>query len=84
VRRGATIIALPKRGARPCPTPAARRVAQVGQGAIEDRSEECLGRSARAIILLLKLWEQNLRALQEGREPARWRYPGRLERRKGV
>jgi 5,5'-dehydrodivanillate O-demethylase oxygenase subunit len=58
--------------------------AQVGQGAIEDRSEECLGRSDRAIVLLRKLWEQDLRALQDGREPRPWRYPERLERLKGV
>jgi 5,5'-dehydrodivanillate O-demethylase len=59
-------------------------VAQVGQGAIEDRNAECLGRSDRAIVLLRKLWERDLRALQEGREPTRWIYPERLSRPKGV
>jgi 5,5'-dehydrodivanillate O-demethylase oxygenase subunit len=59
-------------------------VAQVGQGAIEDRNEECLGRSDRAIVLLRKLWERDLRALQDGREPTRWIYPERLSRPKGV
>ncbi|HUB98034.1 MAG TPA: Rieske 2Fe-2S domain-containing protein [Stellaceae bacterium] len=59
-------------------------VAQVGQGAIEDRDEECLGRSDRAIVLLRKLWERDLRALQEGREPTRWVYPESLSRPKGV
>lgn len=59
-------------------------VAQVGQGAIEDRNEECLGRSDRAIVLLRKLWEQDLRAHGEGRAPRRWVYPDRLDRPKGV
>ncbi len=59
-------------------------VAQVGQGAIVDRDAECLGRSDRAIALLRKLWERDLRALAEGREPTRWHYPERLARPKGV
>jgi 5,5'-dehydrodivanillate O-demethylase oxygenase subunit len=59
-------------------------VAQIGQGAIEDRSAECLGRSDRAIVLLRKLWERDLRALQDGREPTKWIYPERLSRPKGV
>jgi 5,5'-dehydrodivanillate O-demethylase len=59
-------------------------VAQVGQGAIEDRDEECLGRSDRAIVLLRKLWERDLLALAEGREPTHWAYPERLTRPTGV
>lgn len=59
-------------------------VAQIGQGAIEDRGAECLGRSDRAIVLLRKLWERDLRALQDRREPTRWVYPERLSRPKGV
>jgi 5,5'-dehydrodivanillate O-demethylase oxygenase subunit len=59
-------------------------VAQIGQGAIEERSEECLGRSDRAIALLRKLWERDLRALAHGREPTRWHYPERLLRRTGI
>ncbi len=59
-------------------------VAQVGQGAIVERDAECLGRSDRAIALLRKLWERDLRALAEGREPTRWLYPERLARPTGV
>ena len=59
-------------------------VAQIGQGAIEDRNAERLGRSDNAIILLRKLWERDLRALQDGREPTAWRYPEKLSRPKGI
>jgi len=59
-------------------------VAQIGQGAIEARDEECLGRSDRGIALLRKLWERDLRALQDGQEPTRWEYPQRLSTRRGV
>ncbi len=59
-------------------------VAQVGQGEIVERGAECLGRSDRAIALLRKLWERDLRALAEGREPTRWEYPERLTRPTGV
>jgi 5,5'-dehydrodivanillate O-demethylase len=59
-------------------------VAQIGQGAIEDRNAERLGRSDAAIILLRKLWERDLRALAAGREPTRWVYPEKLTRGTGV
>jgi 5,5'-dehydrodivanillate O-demethylase len=59
-------------------------VAQIGQGAIEDRNAERLGRSDAAIILLRKLWERDLRALAAGREPTPWVYPERLTRGTGV
>jgi 5,5'-dehydrodivanillate O-demethylase len=40
--------------------------AQVGQGAIPDRTIEHLGRSDVGVILLRRIWERELRALAEG------------------
>src|SRR5262249_55569938 len=53
-------------------------VAQCGQGRIQDRSEERLGRSDVAIVLLRKLWVRELRALAEGRPRTDWRRPAEL------
>jgi 5,5'-dehydrodivanillate O-demethylase len=50
-------------------------VAQVGQGAIADRSEEHLGRSDVGIILFRKIWQRELRALAEGRPLKKWVLP---------
>ena len=50
-------------------------VAQVGQGAIADRSQEHLGRSDVGIILFRKIWERELRALAEGRPLKKWLLP---------
>ena len=59
-------------------------VAQIGQGAIEDRNDERLGRSDNGIILLRKLWERDLRALEAGEAPTAWRIPEKMTRLKGV
>jgi 5,5'-dehydrodivanillate O-demethylase len=59
-------------------------VAQIGQGEIEDRNDERLGRSDNGIILLRKLWERDLRALEAGKEPTAWRIPEKMTRLKGV
>jgi 5,5'-dehydrodivanillate O-demethylase len=50
-------------------------VAQVGQGAIADRSLERLGRVDAGLILFRKLWQRELRALAEGRPIKRWERP---------
>jgi 5,5'-dehydrodivanillate O-demethylase len=59
-------------------------VAQVGQGVIADREHERLGRSDVGVILIRKLWKQELRALAEGRPPRQWTNPERLETTAGV
>jgi 5,5'-dehydrodivanillate O-demethylase len=46
-----------------------------GQGQITDRSADRLGQSDKGIILLRKLWERELRALDEGRPLKQWRRP---------
>ena len=56
----------------------------MGQGALTDRGTERLGVGDTAIILLRKLWLRDLSALAGGREPTRWRYPERLDRRIGT
>jgi 5,5'-dehydrodivanillate O-demethylase oxygenase subunit len=43
--------------------------AWIGQGPIADRSRENLGRSDKGIILFRKMLEDNLRAVEEGRDP---------------
>jgi len=48
---------------------------QAGQGRIEDREHERLGRSDAAIILWRKILERELRAIAEGRRPKRWKTP---------
>jgi 5,5'-dehydrodivanillate O-demethylase len=47
-------------------------IAMAGQGRITDRSEEHLGKSDAAIIVLRRLWQRELRAFAEGRPPKRW------------
>jgi 5,5'-dehydrodivanillate O-demethylase len=58
-------------------------VAQMAQGAIADRESERLGVGDTAIILLRQLWLRELTALAQGRTLTAWRYPDRLDRRKG-
>jgi 5,5'-dehydrodivanillate O-demethylase len=50
-------------------------VAQVGQGALTDRTQEHLGRSDIGVILFRKIWERELRALAEGRPLKKWVLP---------
>jgi 5,5'-dehydrodivanillate O-demethylase len=50
-------------------------VAQVGQGAVADRTQEHLGRSDIGVILFRKIWERELRALAEGRPLKKWVLP---------
>jgi 5,5'-dehydrodivanillate O-demethylase oxygenase subunit len=45
---------------------------QVGQGPLELRKNEWLGRSDRALILIRKIWERELQALQEGKPLKQW------------
>jgi 5,5'-dehydrodivanillate O-demethylase len=48
---------------------------QAGQGRIEDRANERLGRSDASIILWRKILARELRAIAEGRKPKRWKTP---------
>lgn len=50
----------------------------VGQGAIADRSNERLGRTDVAIILLRKIWERELKKLAAGRPLKKWKTPAGL------
>jgi 5,5'-dehydrodivanillate O-demethylase len=59
-------------------------VAQIGQGAITQRTTERLGIGDTAIILLRKLWLRDLEAVAAGGEPHPWRYPQALDRRAGM
>src|SRR5581483_11395724 len=46
---------------------------QVGQGPLELRKKEMLGRSDRALILIRKIWERELQALADGRPLKQWK-----------
>jgi len=48
---------------------------QAGQGRIEDRQSERLGRSDAGIILWRKILERELRAIAEGRPAKKWQRP---------
>ncbi len=48
---------------------------QAGQGTIEDREREFLGRSDAAIILWRRILARELRAIAEGRTPKTWSKP---------
>jgi 5,5'-dehydrodivanillate O-demethylase len=50
-------------------------VAQVGQGRIVNRDNDHLGRSDIGVILLRKLWRQELQALAEGLPMREWTRP---------
>jgi 5,5'-dehydrodivanillate O-demethylase len=45
------------------------------QGRITDRAKDKLGRSDKGIILLRRIWERELTALDEGRPLKEWRRP---------
>ena len=45
---------------------------QVGQGPLELRKKEWLGRSDRALILIRKIWERELQALADGKPLKQW------------
>jgi 5,5'-dehydrodivanillate O-demethylase len=53
-------------------------VAQVGQGAIQDRSNERLGRRDMGLVALRRVWERELRAVAEGRPLKQWESTGGL------
>jgi 5,5'-dehydrodivanillate O-demethylase oxygenase subunit len=48
---------------------------QAGQGRIEDRQSERLGRSDAGIILWRKILTRELRAIAEGRPAKKWQTP---------
>jgi 5,5'-dehydrodivanillate O-demethylase len=53
-------------------------VAQVGQGAIQNRSNERLGRRDMGVVALRKVWERELRAVAEGKSLKQWQSAGGL------
>jgi 5,5'-dehydrodivanillate O-demethylase oxygenase subunit len=53
-------------------------ISNIGQGVVADRSAERLGRADVGIILMRKLWERELRALDEGRPLTPWTTPAGL------
>jgi 5,5'-dehydrodivanillate O-demethylase len=59
-------------------------VAQEGQGAIADRSNERLGRSDVAVILLRQIWQRELAALAAGEPLKQWHRPKKLVATSGV
>lgn len=59
-------------------------VAQIGQGAIANRTNERLGRSDSVVILMRQLWLRELQALADGRPLKAWRRTQRLEATAGV
>ena len=48
---------------------------QVGQGAVADRTRERLGQADVGTFLLRKIWERELRALDQGRPLKQWETP---------
>ena len=59
-------------------------VAQVGQGALADRVHEHVGRSDAMVMLVRRIWERELHALDEGRPLKQWTRPERVEATAGV
>jgi 5,5'-dehydrodivanillate O-demethylase len=51
-------------------------VAQGGQGAIANRTEENLCRSDAGIVAMRRVWSREMRAIDEGRAPKAWRFTG--------
>jgi 5,5'-dehydrodivanillate O-demethylase len=51
-------------------------VAQAGQGLIVDRTTEHLGRSDHMVVAFRRIWQRELKALQEGRPLKEWRKTG--------
>ncbi len=49
-------------------------LAQVGQGRIEDRRGERLGRTDAGVILMRKIWQRELRAFASGASLKQWRW----------
>lgn len=50
-------------------------IVQVGQGTIVDRANDRLGRMDVGVLLLRKIWERELKALEEGRPLKEWVIP---------
>lgn len=48
------------------------QIANAGQGAIADQSNEHLGRADTAIVLLRRIWQRELRAQEEGMPLKQW------------
>ena len=59
-------------------------VSQIGQGAVAPRENDHLGRSDLLVALLRKLWERELRALQDGQPLTHWHRPARVDTAYGV
>jgi 5,5'-dehydrodivanillate O-demethylase len=55
--------------------PVQDNIAQMGQGVIADRQNDHLGQSDVGVILIRKLWREELQALADGRPLRQWRRP---------
>ena len=55
--------------------PVQDHIAQMGQGTIADRSNDHLGQSDVGVILIRKLWREELRAVADGRPRRLWSWP---------
>lgn len=53
-------------------------IAQIGQGALVDRSRDRLGRGDIGVIAIRKRWERELRAFEGGAPPTDWRRDAEL------
>lgn len=51
-------------------------IAQIGQGTIADRSKDHLGQSDCGVIMIRKLWREELQSLSDGRPRRVWHRPG--------
>lgn len=59
-------------------------VVQVGQGRLENRRLERLGRTDGSVALLRKLWQREATALAEGRPLKKWRLTEKIEPVAGI
>lgn len=59
-------------------------VVQVGQGSVENRRFENLGRSDASVALLRRLWRREMEALVEGRPLKHWRLSDKIEPVSGI
>jgi 5,5'-dehydrodivanillate O-demethylase len=59
-------------------------VSQIGQGRVQDRTHERLGRSDIALLLYRRIFARELRALAGGQPLKAWRKPERLQVTAGV
>jgi 5,5'-dehydrodivanillate O-demethylase len=54
-------------------------IAQVGQGPIETRDHEVLGKSDASVVLWRRIWRRELKALQEGKPLKQWQLTDKID-----